>query len=147
MKSVLDKILSYNADRNKNFVHLKYNALTESPHRFFRGTNHLFVEHLAKEAVLKNAPFVWNCGDLHVENFGSFKGGNRLVYFDINDFDEAAIAPCTVDLVKLCTSVFLVGEELKFSEKDSINICGSFIQAYKQAILKGHSSRIEGPTA
>ena len=147
MKSVLDKILSYNAKRNKNFVHLKYNALTESPHRFFRGTNHLFVEHIAKETVLKNVPFVWNCGDLHVENFGSFKGANRLVYFDINDFDEAAIAPCTVDLVKLCTSIFLIGEELKFSEKDSINICDSFLLAYKQAILKGHSSRIESPTA
>ena len=147
MKSVLDKILNYNAKRNRNFVHLKYNALTESPHRFFRGTNHLFVDQIAKEAVLKNVPFVWNCGDLHVENFGSFKGANRLVYFDINDFDEAAIAPCTMDLVKICTSIFLVGEELKFSEKESISICNSFLQAYKEAILKGHSSRIESPTA
>jgi uncharacterized protein (DUF2252 family) len=147
MKSVLDKILSYNAKRNKNFVHLKYKALVESPHRFFRGTNHLFVEQIAKEAVLKNVPFTWACGDLHLENFGSYRGANRLVYFDINDFDEAAIAPCTVDLVKLCTSIFLVGEELKFSEKESISICNSFLQSYKQAVLGGHSSRIESPTA
>ena len=147
MKSVLDKILEYNAKRNKDFVPLKYKALTENPHRFFRGTNHLFVEYILKEPVLKNAPFVWGCGDLHLENFGSYKGGNGLVYFDINDFDEAAIVPCTIDLVKLCTSIFLVGEELKFSEKESTRFCNTFLDSYKEVILKGHASRIEGPTA
>jgi uncharacterized protein (DUF2252 family) len=147
MKSVLDKILGYNAKRNKNFVHLKYNALAESPHRFFRGTNHLFIERLVKETVLKNVPFTWICGDLHLENFGSYKGNSSLVYFDINDFDEAAIAPCTIDLVKLCTSIFLVGQELNFSEKESLSICHSFIESYKNEILTGHAARLENATA
>lgn len=147
METVLNKILKYNAKRNKNFVLLKYKALTESPHRFFRGTNHLFVEALTNEPVLKNAPFVWGCGDLHLENFGSYRGSNRLIYFDINDFDESAIVPCTFDLVKLCTSIFLVGGELKFSEKDIVVFCNTFLNSYKEAILKGHSSRIEMPIA
>ncbi len=144
---VTKKILAYNAKRNKNFVHLKYKAISEGPHRFFRGTNHLFVAHIANEAVLKNVPFTYVCGDLHLENFGSYKGNSGLVYFDVNDFDEAAIAPCTFDLVKLCVSVFLMGEELKFSEEESLSICNSFLDSYKQVILTGHPSRLENATA
>src|ERR1017187_6422705 len=144
---VTKKILDYNAKRNKNFVHLKYKAISENPHRFFRGTNHLFVEHIAKEAVLKNTPFTYVCGDLHLENFGSYKGNSGLVYFDMNDFDEACIAPCTFDLVKLCVSVFLMGEELKLSEEENLSICHSFLESYNHAILAGHPSRLENATA
>ena len=144
---VTKKILAYNAKRNKNFIDLKYKAISEGPHRFFRGTNHLFVEHIAKEPVLKNAPFTYVCGDMHLENFGSYKGNSGLVYFDINDFDEACIAPCTFDLVKLCVSVYLMGEELKFSEQESLSICSSFIESYKQAVLTGHAARLENACA
>jgi len=144
---VTKKILAYNAKRNKNFVHLKYKAISEGPHRFFRGTNHLFVEHLAKESVLKGVPFTYVCGDMHLENFGSYKGNSGLVYFDINDFDEACIAPCTFDLVKLCVSVYLMGEELNFSEEESLSICNSFLESYKQAILTGHAARLENACA
>ena len=145
--TVTKKILNYNSKRNKNFIHLKYKAISEGPHRFFRGTNHLFVEHIAKEPILKGVPFTYVCGDMHLENFGSYKGNSGLVYFDINDFDEACIAPCTFDLVKFCVSVYLTGEELKFSEEESLSICQSFLESYKHAIFTGHSSRLENATA
>jgi uncharacterized protein (DUF2252 family) len=144
---VTKKIVAYNAKRNKNFVHLKYKAISEGPHRFFRGTNHLFVEHIANEPVLKGVPFTYVCGDMHLENFGSYKGNSGLVYFDINDFDEACIAPCTFDLVKLCVSVYLMGQELNFSEEESLSICRSFLESYKHGILTGHASRLENACA
>ena len=72
---------------------------------FMRGTCHLFYDQLPRSGVFKSAPPVWVCGDLHLENFGSYKGDNRLVYFDINDFDEAALAPVSWDLVRLLTSL------------------------------------------
>ncbi len=40
-----------------------------------------------------------------MENFGSYKGDNRQVYFDINDFDEGALAPASWDLVRLLASI------------------------------------------
>ena len=43
--------------------------------------------------ALPHSPVCWICGDLHIENFGSYKGDNRLVYFDLNDFDESILAP------------------------------------------------------
>jgi hypothetical protein len=33
----------------------------------------------------------------HIENFGSYKGDNRLVYFDIGDFDESLLGPSAWD--------------------------------------------------
>ncbi|NJK53097.1 MAG: DUF2252 family protein, partial [Leptolyngbyaceae cyanobacterium SU_3_3] len=64
---------------------------------FLRGSCHLFYEDLPTDSRLDAAPHTWICGDLHLQNFGSYKGDDRLVYFDINDFDEAALAPCTWD--------------------------------------------------
>ena len=147
MKSVFEKITAYNQNRNVHFVHLKYKAISENPHRFFRGTNHLFMEYLAKESVFKKVPFSYVCGDMHLENFGSYKGNSGLVYFDINDFDESAVAPCTTDLVKLCVSVFLVAQELNLSEEEALSICKTFIDSYGEAILSGHASRLENVTA
>ncbi|MFM6271696.1 MAG: DUF2252 family protein, partial [Dolichospermum sp.] len=74
------------------------------PFYFFRGTCHLFYEDLSENSGMNLAPLTWICGDLHLENFGSYKGNNRLVYFDINDFDEAVIAPCTWEIVRFITS-------------------------------------------
>ena len=69
--------------------------MRKSAFAFLRATCHLFYEDLPKSPLLRKVPPVWACGDLHLENFGSYKGDNRLVYFDLNDFDEALLAPCT----------------------------------------------------
>ncbi len=72
---------------------------------FLRGTCHLFYERLPQQALLDDAPPVWICGDMHLENFGSYKADNRLVYFDNNDFDEACSRGRNLyELVRLLTS-------------------------------------------
>ena len=59
---------------------MKYRAMQENMFRFLRGTNHIFYEDLAADAQLPSGPMVWICGDLHLENFGTFRGDNGLVY-------------------------------------------------------------------
>jgi len=81
--------------------------MARDPFYFFRGTAHLFYEDLAGANTLPASPITWVCGDLHLENFGSYKGDNRLVYFDINDFDEAALAPASWELARMVTSIFV----------------------------------------
>ncbi len=44
-----------------------------------------FYEDL-QDVPLPQSPNTWICGDLHLENFGSYKANNKLVYFDLNDF-------------------------------------------------------------
>jgi uncharacterized protein (DUF2252 family) len=145
MPSITERIVTYNHGRIPERLAYKYRLLAESAFRFFRGTCHLFYEdwHLH----LHHVPAVWICGDLHAENFGSYKGNNRLVYFDINDFDEAVLAPCTFELARFVTSVFLVAEQLGLTLNQSRSLASSCIERYAQALVYGKALYIERDTA
>jgi uncharacterized protein (DUF2252 family) len=104
MLDVVETIRRFNAGRDPQRLAMKYRALRTSPFSFLRSTCHLFYERLPSEPLLREVPPAWSCGDLHLENFGSYKGDDRLVYFDVNDFDEAALAPLTWDGVRFLTS-------------------------------------------
>src|SRR5262245_31153577 len=81
--------------------------MRENAFRFFRGTCHLFYEDTYQKDLSSDSPSAWLCGDLHLENFGSFKGGDRLAYFDLNDFDEAVLGPAWWDVSRLVTSIIV----------------------------------------
>ena len=90
---VISEIRTFNAGREVERLKLKYQKMRKDPFSFLRGSCHLFYKRLPEFRLFKSAPLVWVCGDLHLENFGSYKGNNRLTYFDLNDFDESALAP------------------------------------------------------
>jgi uncharacterized protein (DUF2252 family) len=94
---------------------LKLALLRKDPFAFFRGTNPLFLQFLPRQHSLLRAPCVLICGDLHLENFGAFKGDNRLCYFDVNDFDEACLAPFTIDIVRFIASIKVASPGLGLS--------------------------------
>jgi uncharacterized protein (DUF2252 family) len=107
MDDITERIKAFNKDRVTKMVRFKYKFMKENMFRFYRGTCHLFYEDLSKEKTLPQSPFAWICGDLHLENFGSFKSDNKQVYFDLNDFDEAILAPVHCELVSIFTSIFI----------------------------------------
>src|SRR5450756_1003768 len=135
--SIVDRIRDFNAGRDPERLALKYRAMRASPFAFLRGTCHLFYDELAAASLPAGAPLVWACGDLHLENFGSYKGDNRLVYFDLNDFDEAALAPCTWDLVRFLCSVHLGVRGLSLNEPEIDLLCRVFVDAYAAALASG----------
>src|ERR1039458_4524492 len=94
---VIDAIFGNNAGRDPERLAMKYAKMEQSPFIFLRGAWHLFYDHLPDSPLFGDAPLAWCCGDLHFENFGSYKGDNRLVYFYINDYDEAALFPTLQD--------------------------------------------------
>lgn len=89
----------------------------------------------------------WACGDLHLENFGSYKGDNRLVYFDINDFDEAALAPATWDLIRSLTSIVISAQQLLMPKAGVHAIAVKFIEAYVTTLSTGKALWIERDTS
>src|ERR1700759_5034213 len=113
MPELAERLKAFNKDLLPEMVQLKYEAMTENAFRFYRGTCHLFYEDLANASPLPLSPVAWICGDLHIENFGSYKGDNKLVYFDINDFDEACLAPSLYELIRLLTSVLVGADDLR----------------------------------
>lgn len=146
-KSVVKRIKKYNAGRNPELMRLKFEALKESPFRFLRGTCHLFYEDIPAKSFILKSPKTWICGDLHLENFGTFKGNNRLAYFDMNDFDESFLGPCLIDIVRLCTSVFLAAGMVKAGKADCSKLVRALIRSYAANLQAGHIRNIEQRTA
>jgi uncharacterized protein (DUF2252 family) len=142
MNTVSERIKKFNAHLLPDKVRFKYELLSEDAFRFFRGTNHLFYEDLSKVSLI-SSPAAWLCGDLHLENFGSYKGDNRLVYFDINDFDESILAPVSYDLVRMITSIFVGFEALNISKEKAADWAGRFLQTYTSFLAKGKSRNVE----
>jgi uncharacterized protein (DUF2252 family) len=145
--SVANRIWLFHKGRDPELVQRKYQAMRASPFVFLRGTCHLFYERLPSAKLLQNAPLSWLCGDLHLENFGSYKGDNRLVYFDLNDFDEAVLGPCTWDLLRLNTSVLVAAPTLGITRAQARGMCKSLTEAYVGALEDGKSRWIESETA
>ena len=146
MNEVVDSILKYNANREAERLAMKYRAMREDPFAFMRGTCHLYYSDWpVHDEQLNGAPLAWLCGDLHLENFGCYKGDNRLVYFDLNDFDEAMLAPATWELGRWLASILVAADALKLPETDAL--CQIGLDSYAAALLTGKGRWLERDTA
>jgi uncharacterized protein (DUF2252 family) len=142
-----ERIRAFNRGRDPERLAMKLRAIRADPFQFLRGTCHLFYEQLPRDPLVRRAPDAWLCGDLHLQNMGSYKGDNRLVYYDINDFDEAALGPCTLDLLRFATSILVGADGLSIRRGDGLAICGSAIDAYAAALRSGQARWAEAETA
>ena len=137
------QILAQNAGRDPDTLGLKLARLRQDPFAFFRGTNSLFLQSLPRRHALFNAPQLLICGDLHLENFGAFKGDNRLCYFDLNDFDEACLAPFTVDVVRFVASIEVAAAGYEMTQTQTEELVKTFFHAYLHGIKDGKPRWIE----
>jgi uncharacterized protein (DUF2252 family) len=147
MAKLIAQIQSFNAGRDPVRLALKYQRMRSSAFVFLRGSCHLFYAALPHEGVLAKAPLAWVCGDLHLENFGSYKGDNRLSYFDLNDFDEAVLAPVSWDLVRLLSSILVAGPSLHLKAAQAQQLARHGLSTYTAALAQGHSRWVERATA
>jgi uncharacterized protein (DUF2252 family) len=124
----------------------KLARMTSSPLGYLRGAAGLFYELLAEHPELALGPEGegWLVGDAHLENFGAFRSedgrGVEAVVFDVNDFDEAIVAPFHWDVVRLLTSVILGGRELGSDGKQSVRLCSRILEGYVPALCGGQAS-------
>jgi Uncharacterized protein conserved in bacteria (DUF2252) len=89
----------------------KLDALARTPFAFFRGTFHLMAKDVLSARVpgaQAAAPDALIVGDLHLENFGVYRGATGGLCFEINDFDDVGFGPADLDLKRLCTSALLL---------------------------------------
>jgi len=143
MATVAERINTFNKDRVPEFTQIKYRIMAGNAFSFFRGTCHLFYEDLARENQLPFSPASWICGDLHLENFGSYKGDNRLVYFDLNDFDEAILSPVNWELGRMICSIFTGFEALDIQANEALKMAQIFLQTYSRILSHGKALYIE----
>ena len=147
MASVIKRINAYNTGISTPLHDLKWKALKESPFRFYKGTCHLFAEDFVK--LYKQKPKVksWICGDLHFENFGSFKGENRLVYFDVNDFDEEILAGPEFEMARFLTSIIIIADHMKVAAIGLHKTLYDIMAAYTNTLISGKALMMEAAVA
>jgi uncharacterized protein (DUF2252 family) len=148
MNKLIESILNHNASHEPERLALKYMVMRQSAFAFMRGTCHLFYQDWPyADNKMNDAPKAWISGDLHLENFGSYKADNRLVYFDLNDFDEAVLAPSTWELGRWLTSILVAATSLQLSKADAENLCKIGLDAYSTALTKGKARWLERETS
>jgi len=93
-------------------LELKHQRMRESAFPFFRATFYRWLQ-LWEEvcADMSDVPVLLAVGDLHVENFGTWRDGEGRLVWGINDFDEVSNFPYAMDLVRLVSSARLAIEE------------------------------------
>lgn len=146
MDKLYAQILAFNANRLPSMLPLKYEAMTENAFRYFRGTCHLYYQRL-NELKLPKSPPTWICGDLHMENFGSYKANNSLIYFDLNDFDEAILGPAAWEIMRLISSIFVAFDSLGIANERAQKMSRLLVRTYSQTLINGKALAIDPRTA
>jgi uncharacterized protein (DUF2252 family) len=145
--NLLESIVATNRGADPDLRLRKCAAMRQTPFSFMRGTCQIFYSSLPQLVTLAGAPPVWLCGDMHVENFGTYKGDNRLTYFDVTDFDESALGPLTLDLVRFIASILVGAAEWGVSAEDVETLVQRCLIAYSTELSLGKPAWIERESA
>jgi hypothetical protein len=92
-------------------VDYKHRRMKKNAFIFLRATYFRWARKIPKLCPeLMDAPQVLAVGDMHLENFGTWRDADGRLVWGVNDFDEAAVMPYTLDLVRLAASIRLAPE-------------------------------------
>jgi len=118
-------------------VRLKHRLMAKSAFPFLRATFYRWAQWWPIVCPeLAGAPQVLAVGDLHVENYGTWRDLEGRLIWGVNDFDEAFPASYAVDLVRLTASAYLAIDEenLSISKKQA---CKAIEAGYHDSLAKG----------
>jgi uncharacterized protein (DUF2252 family) len=89
-------------------LRLKHTVMKQDAFSFLRATFFRWMQVWPEVCPdIMRAPVVLAVGDLHVDNFGTWRDREGRLIWGINDFDEAYPLPYTNDLVRLAVSATL----------------------------------------
>lgn len=115
----------------------KHQAMATDVFPFLRATFYRWMQLWPEVCEAENdAPVVLGVGDLHVENFGTWRDVEARLIWGINDFDEAYDIPYTVDLVRLAASAHIAIREarLQIGPRDA---CDAILAGYRKGLETG----------
>jgi uncharacterized protein (DUF2252 family) len=113
----------------------KHEAMAGDLFSFFRATFYRWAQHFDQlDGAITKAPEVLSVGDLHLENFGTWRDTWGRLAWGINDFDEAHPLPYTNDLIRLVASVQVVNAQQRLRIRSASRI---ILNGYREGLLKG----------
>ncbi|MGA9040408.1 MAG: DUF2252 family protein [Terriglobales bacterium] len=125
-------------------LRLKHQHMAEAAFPFLRATFYRWVQIWPEVCPeIAKSPHLLAVGDLHIENFGTWRDVEGRLVWGVNDFDEAATFPYTLDLVRLAVSAALAVEEghLALNVKSA---CAAILDGYRKSLDEhGHPFVLE----
>ena len=115
----------------------KHERMRGGPFPFLRATYYRWTQLWTQAPKrVRTAREVLAVGDLHVENFGTWRDTEGRLVWGINDFDEACRLPFTYDLLRLATSARLAisGGKLEIEPKQAD---AAILAGYREALEAG----------
>jgi len=116
----------------------KHEQMRADPFLFFRATYYrwaqLWPEHCPR---LARAAEVLAVGDLHIENFGTWRDAEGRLIWGVNDFDEAHPMAFPNDLVRLAVSALLAAESSPGFQLKPGEVCARLADGYRDAVERG----------
>ena len=132
---------------NEEDVQYKHERMADSPFEFMRATFYRWMQlwpEYCKELV--SAPEVLTVGDLHTDNFGTWRDIEGRLVWGINDFDEAYPQAYTLDLVRLASSAALALSE-DYSSTALPDLCQPILEGYRKGLRAGGAPFVLGQVA
>jgi uncharacterized protein (DUF2252 family) len=114
-RTATEILVAQNGGRLTELVPLRFARMLADPFSFYRGSAAVMAADLA--ASPSSGIEIMCCGDAHVSNFGLYAAPHRSIVFDLNDFDEAAVAPAEWDTKRLITSAIIGGRHAGYPAK------------------------------
>ena len=118
-------------------LELKHKFMAEDAFHFLRGTFYRWAQRWPEICPdLAKAPTVLAVGDLHVENFGTWRDREGRLVWGVNDFDEVYPMSYSNDLVRLAVSanLALTSGHLKIGSEEA---CKSLLIGYDVGLKAG----------
>ncbi|HEY0223202.1 MAG TPA: DUF2252 family protein [Pseudolabrys sp.] len=110
----------------------KHRKTGESAFTFLRATYWRWAETILDVCPdLAGAPALLAVGDIHLENFGTWRDQEGRLVWGVNDYDETAEMPYILDLVRLATSAALASTPDQLSLKA---ICSNVFEGYEHGV-------------
>ena len=129
--------LAHRTNLAQKDLRLKHANMKAGVFPFLRATYYRWAQIWPKVcADLAKAPHLLAVGDLHVENFGTWRDIDGRLIWGVNDFDEAFPMSYVNDLVRLAVSAHLAADagHIPLEHKD---ICDSLLQGYTDSMREG----------
>jgi Uncharacterized protein conserved in bacteria (DUF2252) len=118
-------------------LRLKHQFMAEAEFPFFRATFYRWLQLWPEICdALAKAPKVLAVGDLHIENFGTWRDLEGRLIWGVNDLDEVYPTSYAIDLVRLTTSAYLAikGEHLSMPRREASE---AIEEGYRDALTAG----------
>ncbi|MGO9456775.1 MAG: DUF2252 domain-containing protein [Acidimicrobiales bacterium] len=110
-------------------IPVRHGRMMESPFAFYRGSPAIMAADLSRTPA--SGVTLQICGDAHLLNFGSFATPERILVFDVNDFDETQPGPWEWDLKRLAASLVIAARTGGLTDADGETAVLSSSAAYR----------------